>query len=74
MSVLSLFAPSASDQEYLSQLIRELTQKNVEEKCFRIKELLEKSDSILRKDLLPLLQKIEFFLNQDIIDAATDIA
>ncbi|KAH0793343.1 hypothetical protein GPJ56_002753 [Histomonas meleagridis] len=74
MSVLSLFAPSATDQQYLAQLTKEITPRNSKDKCFQIKELFAKSNEITRKDLIPLLKKIESFLEQNAVDAAGEIA
>lgn len=73
MSLLSIFAPTTTDQEYCAQLINGISIRSAEDSCFRLQQLLESSDQITRKDLLPILQKLLAFLETDNIEAATSI-
>lgn len=74
MSVLSLFAPSSTDKEYLAKLINDMTPRNADSSCHSIKELLSTSPEIVRKDLIPLIAKMTTFVEQKSISQATLIA
>lgn len=74
MSVLSLFAPSSTDKEYIAKLINDMTLRNADTNCHSIQELLSSSTEIVRKDLLPLIQKMNTFIEQNSLDQATLIA
>ena len=73
MSLLSIFAPTATDQEYCAQLINGISVRSAEDSSFRLQQLLETSDQITRKDLLPALQKILAFLETDNVEAAAKV-
>ena len=74
MSVLSIFAPSSTDKEYLSKLITDMTPRNADSCCHSIKELLSTSPEIVRKDLVPLVAKMTTFIEQKSVQQATLIA
>ncbi|OHS95561.1 hypothetical protein TRFO_10459 [Tritrichomonas foetus] len=74
MSVLSLFAPTSTDKEYLTKLINDMTPRNADTNCHSIQELLLNSKEITRKDLVPILSKMTTFIEQKSIEKATLIA
>jgi hypothetical protein len=75
MAILrDIFAPSASDQEFLSQLIREITPRNVDSSCQALAELLDSSQIVLPKDVVPLLAKLTTFIETAKIEAAATIS
>lgn len=71
--VLNLFAPSSTDKEYISQLIKEITPKKCHDNCAGIHQLLQTSTEISRKDLLPLIEKGINFINDKNDECANDI-
>jgi hypothetical protein len=67
----NIFAPSASDQEFLSQLIRDLTHRNAESSCPALSDLLDSSTEVLPRDVFPLLRKLTAFIETGKIESAT---
>ena len=74
MSILSsIFAPTTTDPEYCAQLINGITARSAADSCDRLQQLIESSDQITRKDVLPIISKLMGFLETDNIDAASGI-
>ena len=64
MSVLSIFAPTTSDQQYFRHLIEEINRENIRETLSLIEDLVKSTGTLVRKDYLLLIEKCDFFLEK----------
>lgn len=67
----SILAPTTSDEQYIESLVKELNQKNVDETCSRISDVLKNKPEFSRKLILPIMPKINSFVEQNNIDEAS---
>ena len=74
MSVLSIFAPTSTDREYVAKLLNDLSPRNCDSSCHSLHDLLLNTTEITRKDLIPAISKLSTFLDQGHVDQAAVLA